>query len=440
MFSISKQQSVLDISQLDVNENKSLTIYSKLCLIFTVIGFIVVYIPVYANGKNNNSIVFPNLLASPLQTAITSDEFNDALLLSLVISTPLLLDILLDSWSVIMRHQGNIFNWFIRLFMLFSLSFPSFLMISPPRGMFNYFDGEDAIKSLKAESYLCIESMKRISIVSNILLFILQNVNNDITKEKGNHSNNNQTAKKDNSNKLRKLYRNWFHYNYGVQIILTFITYLLGELFWLYHYLESGNTGTDGNNNTYNSNNNGTHSYRVLGIFFITLSYIFLIYFIIFWSRKKIPRKLKKKIKRTLKYYKVLPDNEVAPSVNINGGEDGNNNSFNNSAKYSNYSTKSNKINNNNNNSNSRKQSKDNEFLSSNDVLIYNFLTALFIFPIIGFVISYYQNNNEISGLELSIREVCGYIYIQITFTVFVIVIPTRLLKADISDRTQVIN
>lgn len=94
---------------------------------------------------------------------MASTEFNVALLLSVIIAIPMLLDVALDAIYVFKLGSGRKLHWFVRLFLLAALTVPSLLLLAP-----STFPAGNAT----VEGYLCVQSFKRLATITCLFGYI----------------------------------------------------------------------------------------------------------------------------------------------------------------------------------------------------------------------------------------------------------------------------
>ena len=213
--------------------------YSVVIFIQGAIASLLCFLPFYTNG-----VVFQVGGSSALHDSLDSPQFNVALLLSIVIALPMLMDVLMDAYYVFQKDSGRKLHWFVRLFLLSSLTIPSILLLSPTT-----FPSSDAT----VPGYLCVQAFKRLASTACMFAFIAhEKTESKEFKE----------AQYDPSRML------------GRKSAFTFATYACYELFWLYAYTlgAAANQGVS-----------ATNPLRILGVFFLCLSFLQLLYIIFVW-------------------------------------------------------------------------------------------------------------------------------------------------------------
>ena len=214
--------------------------YSVIIFIMGGITSILCFLPFYSNA-----VVFQLGDSSRLQQSLASPQFNVALLLSIIIAVPMLMDVIMDAFYVFNVDSGRKLHWFVRLFLLASLTVPSILLVVPTT-----FPHSDST----VPGYLCVQALKRLASTASMLAFIAhEKCESKEFKE----------AQFDPSRML------------GQKSALTFATYAGYELFWLYAYTlgAAANQGVSTNN-----------PLRVLGVCFLCLTILQLLSIIFVWA------------------------------------------------------------------------------------------------------------------------------------------------------------
>ena len=197
------------------------------------------FLPFYDIG-----VVFQLGDSTVLHQSLVSPQFNVALLLSIIIAVPMLMDVLMDAYYVFQPNSGRKLHWFVRLFLLGSLTVPGILLLSPT----TFPSSETTVPG-----YLCVQAFKRLASTASMFAFI----SHEKTESKEF-----KEAQFDPSRML------------GSKSAFTFATYACYELFWLYAYTlgAAANQGVSKNN-----------PLRILGVFFLCLSFLQLLYIIFIW-------------------------------------------------------------------------------------------------------------------------------------------------------------
>lgn len=229
---------------------------------------ILCFLPFYSDA-----VVFQLGDSSRLQLSLASPQFNMALLLSIIIAVPMLMDVIMDTFYVFKKNSGRKLHWFVRLFLLASLTVPSILLLAPT----TFPDSDSTVPG-----YLCVQALKRLASTASMFAFIAH----ETTESKD--------FKEAQFHPSRTL---------GRKSVLTFATYAGYELFWLYAYTLGGaaNQGVSVSN-----------PLRVIGVCCICLTSLQLLSIIFVWSvpyANKGPRPiqyLNKLLSRVLRPGKVV--------------------------------------------------------------------------------------------------------------------------------------
>jgi hypothetical protein len=184
--------------------------YSLCCVVLALIGSILCFLPFYMptsfHFNQDRMDLFDGSL--PLAEAVDTAQFTEALLLSVIIAVPMLMDILLDAYYVFRFNSGRKLHWFARLLLLGSLTVPSILLLVRSWVAKIHFTTED---DGTAASYISVEAFKRIASTGCMFIFIAQEQHDSLLIQ----------------SRRKKL---------GFLSVLTFLTYVIAELLWLYSY------------------------------------------------------------------------------------------------------------------------------------------------------------------------------------------------------------
>jgi signal transduction histidine kinase len=330
---------------------------------------------------------------------VNSTEFNVALLLSVVIAIPMLLDVAFDAVYVFLPGSGRKLHWFVRVFLLAALTVPSLLLLAPttfPAG------------TATVEGYLCVQSFKRLATITCLFGYI--------SHEKADGEGG-EGHVKDASRRL------------GLLSVLTLASYLAYELFWLYAYTAGSGT---------NQGLSASNPLRATGAFFLVLCAVQVLHIIAIWSWRFVGphamalRKACAPVVNALLWRvhrRAAPDevsrvhspDDDAPGA---GGEGGGGGGGGRSLKAA---------------------SPDKTLVdldaffkgkrpawTSRDITMALYFAAMVLIPALGLVISKACGNPGINSLTATAREISGYVYLQMAFTTLVFVLPAYLARYEL--------
>ena len=133
--------------------------YPIICFLLTIMGFFLALLPVIDSGERRSSTLW--IRNVPLNESFFYPQYQNALLLSAIITIPMVTDLLLDMFYVFKGNSGEILHWSIRLQLLATLTLSNIALYTLPM--------HDYHPSL---TYLCVSTLRVITAGGCMSIFL----------------------------------------------------------------------------------------------------------------------------------------------------------------------------------------------------------------------------------------------------------------------------
>lgn len=206
--------------------------YPIFCFFVALISSILCYLPFYLPEK----IGIPAADETKLQITVLKDQFQLSLIVSIVISAPMLVDIITDMFHVAQNFEFKVIYSLVRLLLITAFTLPGLLLVSP-----TIFTGHNG------QGFLSAVHMRRINTTGCMLAFISVE----------------QFSELGGTNILP-----------AYVSVAAFLLYAIGQLISLYSYsLASAEHSSEA---------------RIISIAFISLSYVIILHLNYLWVHRSV--------------------------------------------------------------------------------------------------------------------------------------------------------